>query len=163
MLLAGCRRVLRGSQMNASLLLSMPSMAGIAQGGVVQGVRGAPGRDFEELLELKKNVVPSPSEEEEAELKARDFVALVAAGVGAETEVGVAQRLLLQAQTALASYADPEWSAQGWRNLTTKVLELARAVAHPAAAPVVAAGTGSSRARATGWRPNHTTADRDCR
>ena len=37
----------------------------------------------------------------EAELKARDFVALVTGGVHAETEVGVAQRLLLQAQTAL--------------------------------------------------------------
>ncbi len=44
----------------------------------------------------------------EAELKARDFVALVISGVHAETEVGVAQRLLLQAQTALTSYADPE-------------------------------------------------------
>ena len=43
----------------------------------------------------------------EAELKARDFVSLVSGGVHAETEVGVAQRLLLQAQTALTSYADP--------------------------------------------------------
>src|SRR4029077_7789833 len=41
----------------------------------------------------------------EAELKARDFVSLVSGGVDAETEVGVAQRLLLQAQTALTSYA----------------------------------------------------------
>ena len=47
----------------------------------------------------------------EAEMKARDFVALVAAGVHAETEVGVAQRLLMQAQTALSSYADPDWAA----------------------------------------------------
>ena len=43
----------------------------------------------------------------EAELKARDFTALVAGGLGAESEVGVLQRLLLQAQTAVASYADP--------------------------------------------------------
>src|SRR5215203_1755490 len=35
----------------------------------------------------------------EAELKARDFTALVAGGFGAETEIGVVQRLLLQAQT----------------------------------------------------------------
>jgi aminopeptidase N len=42
----------------------------------------------------------------EAELRARDFVALVAGGVHAETEVGVAQRLLLQAQTALATAGD---------------------------------------------------------
>ncbi|MGO9507172.1 MAG: aminopeptidase N, partial [Mycobacterium sp.] len=33
----------------------------------------------------------------EAELRARDFVALVSGGINAETEVGVAQRLLLQA------------------------------------------------------------------
>ena len=63
----------------------------------------------------------------EAELKARDFVTLVAGGIGAETEVGVVQRLLLQAQTALSSYADPEWAPTGWRSLTDKVLELARA------------------------------------
>jgi aminopeptidase N len=51
----------------------------------------------------------------EAELKARDFTALVAGGLAAESEVGVLQRLLLQAQTAVASYADPEWAAErGW-------------------------------------------------
>ncbi len=51
----------------------------------------------------------------EAELKARDFTALVAAGLAAESEVGVVQRLLLQAQTAVASYAEPEWAAErGW-------------------------------------------------
>ncbi len=63
----------------------------------------------------------------EAELKARDFVALVAGGVQAETEVGVAQRLLLQAQTALNSYADPEWArSQGWPGFADRLLELAR-------------------------------------
>ena len=30
----------------------------------------------------------------------------------AESEVGVAQRLLLQAQTALGSYADPGWAVR---------------------------------------------------
>src|SRR3712207_6787757 len=51
----------------------------------------------------------------EAELKARDFAALVAGGFGAETEIGVVQRLLLQAQTAIASYADEPWAAErGW-------------------------------------------------
>ena len=42
----------------------------------------------------------------EAELKARDFIALVAGGFGAETDIGVLQRLLQQAQTAIRSYAD---------------------------------------------------------
>ncbi|MEV4317801.1 aminopeptidase N [Actinocrispum sp. NPDC049592] len=60
----------------------------------------------------------------EAELKARDFVALVINGVHAETEVGVVQRLLLQAQTALSSYADPAWAPEGWRLLTDKLVEL---------------------------------------
>ena len=51
----------------------------------------------------------------DAELRARDFVALVMRGVHGETEVGVAQRLLMQAQTALNSYAEPGWAANtGW-------------------------------------------------
>jgi aminopeptidase N len=63
----------------------------------------------------------------EAELRARDFVSLVSGGVQAETEVGVAQRLLLQAQTALGSYADPEWArSQGWPAFADRLLELAR-------------------------------------
>lgn len=63
----------------------------------------------------------------EAELRARDFVALVSGGVHAETEVGVAQRLLLQAQTALGSYADPRWAReQGWPEFADLLLELAR-------------------------------------
>lgn len=63
----------------------------------------------------------------EAELRARDFVALVSKGVPAETEVGVAQRLLLQAQTALGSYAEPGWAREhGWPRFADRVLELAR-------------------------------------
>ncbi|BBX42710.1 aminopeptidase N [Mycobacterium simiae] len=63
----------------------------------------------------------------EAELRARDFVALVSKGVQAETEVGVAQRLLLQAQTALSSYAEPGWAREhGWPRFADRVLELAR-------------------------------------
>jgi aminopeptidase N len=64
----------------------------------------------------------------DAELRARDFVALVMRGVGGETEVGVAQRLLLQAQTALNSFAEPGWAAeQGWPGFADRLLELARA------------------------------------
>ena len=63
----------------------------------------------------------------DAELRARDFVALVMRGVQAETEVGVAQRLLLQAQTALNSYADPAWAReQGWPGFADRLAELAR-------------------------------------
>jgi aminopeptidase N len=64
----------------------------------------------------------------EAELRARDFVALVSGGVQAETEVGVAQRLLLQAQTALNSYAEQGWAREhGWPQFADRMLELARA------------------------------------
>ena len=64
----------------------------------------------------------------DAELRARDFVALVSGGVQAETEVGVAQRLLLQAQTALASYAEPGWAREhGWPQFADRLLGLARA------------------------------------
>jgi aminopeptidase N len=63
----------------------------------------------------------------EAELKARDFVALVSAGVHAEAEVGVAQRLVLQAQTALNAYAEPSWACgSGWPAFADRLLELAR-------------------------------------
>ncbi|MBU8829947.1 aminopeptidase N [Mycolicibacterium goodii] len=64
----------------------------------------------------------------DAEMRARDFVTLVSSGVHAETEVGVLQRLLLQAQTALGSYADPEWATTvGWPEFADRLLELARA------------------------------------
>jgi aminopeptidase N len=63
----------------------------------------------------------------DAELKARDFVTLVISGVHAESEVGVAQRLLLQAQTALGSYADPAWAKEnGWPAFGDALLDLAR-------------------------------------
>ncbi|HEX5403591.1 MAG TPA: aminopeptidase N [Pseudonocardiaceae bacterium] len=65
----------------------------------------------------------------EAELKARDFVHLVLRGIGAESEVGVVQRLLLQAQTALGSYADVAWAPEGWAEFSRRMLELARGAA----------------------------------
>ncbi|MCB0949114.1 MAG: ERAP1-like C-terminal domain-containing protein, partial [Mycobacterium sp.] len=66
----------------------------------------------------------------DAELRARDFVALVISGLRAESEVGVAQRLLLQAQTALGSYADPSWATEkGWPTFGDALLDLARGAA----------------------------------
>ncbi|MFX1757083.1 aminopeptidase N [Rhodococcus sp. As11] len=63
----------------------------------------------------------------QAEMKARDFVALVQRGIAAETEVGVVQRLLMQAHTALESYADPSWAAEyGRSDFANRLLELAR-------------------------------------
>ncbi|MBD0322593.1 MAG: aminopeptidase N [Aldersonia sp.] len=66
----------------------------------------------------------------QAEFRARDFVALVQRGVAAETEVGVVQRLLQQAQTALGSYAEPGWvKDEGWPRFADRLLELAREAA----------------------------------
>lgn len=66
----------------------------------------------------------------EAEMKARDFVALVMSGIHAESEVGVAQRLLMQAQTALGSYADPGWATEtGWPAFGDALLDRAREAA----------------------------------
>lgn len=64
----------------------------------------------------------------QAEMKARDFAALVERGIGSETEIGVVQRVLLQAQTAIDGYGDPEWSTTvGWPKFSNRLLELARA------------------------------------
>jgi aminopeptidase N len=63
----------------------------------------------------------------QAQMRARDFVALVQQGIGAETEIGVVQRVLLQAQTAIGSYADPAWAdVTGWPTFSRRLLELAR-------------------------------------
>jgi aminopeptidase N len=64
----------------------------------------------------------------EAEFTARDFVAVVLAGLPAETEVGVVQRLLAQAQVALSSYADPAWASEdGWPRFTGTLMNLVSA------------------------------------
>jgi aminopeptidase N len=63
----------------------------------------------------------------EAEMKARDFTTLIAAGVGRDSETGVVQRLLMQAHTAVGSYAEPGWATeQGWPRLTGTLLDMAR-------------------------------------
>ena len=64
----------------------------------------------------------------DAVLPARDFVAAVLRGVSAESEIGVAQRLLSQAQLALTSYVDPDWAAEvGWAAFAEHLIDLATA------------------------------------
>ena len=59
----------------------------------------------------------------EAEFRARDFTALVTGKSAAETNTGVVQRLLAQAQTAVTSYADEPWAAEhGWPLLVDALL-----------------------------------------
>lgn len=68
----------------------------------------------------------------QAQMRARDFVELVSRGIAAESEIGVVQRVLLQATSALDSYADATWAAEtGWPAFSARLLELARA-AEPA-------------------------------
>ncbi|WP_167474879.1 aminopeptidase N [Nocardia arthritidis] len=65
-----------------------------------------------------------------AELRTRDYLGLVLRGIGAESEIAVVQRVLLQTQTALSRYADPDWAAEtGWAIYTDGVVALARAAA----------------------------------
>jgi aminopeptidase N len=49
----------------------------------------------------------------DAEMPARDYVALVLSGIGRETDIGVVQSLLRLAQSAVTLYADPAWAPQG--------------------------------------------------
>jgi aminopeptidase N len=58
----------------------------------------------------------------DAELPAREWVQLVLAGVGTETEISVVQSLLARVQTALTSYADPSWAPTGWTLLADHAL-----------------------------------------
>ena len=58
-----------------------------------------------------------------AQMKARDFVALVARGAAAETELAVLEQLLLQSRSAVSSFADEEWArTEGWRTLRGALL-----------------------------------------
>jgi len=49
----------------------------------------------------------------DAEMPARDYVALVLAGIGRESDIGVVQSLLRLAQSAVTSFADPAWAPEG--------------------------------------------------
>ncbi|QGU01460.1 Aminopeptidase N [Corynebacterium kalinowskii] len=56
------------------------------------------------------------------QMKARDFLSLVAAGASSETEIAVLERILMQATTAVASYADPTWAAETGRDQLAHLL-----------------------------------------
>lgn len=67
----------------------------------------------------------------DAELSARDYVALVLAGIGRETDIGVVQSLLRQAQSAVELFADPAWAPTGRALLATAAFDAVQ-VAEPA-------------------------------
>ncbi len=56
------------------------------------------------------------------QMKARDFIALVARGASAETEIAVLERILSQAVSALKNYADPTWAKEVGEELVAKLL-----------------------------------------
>jgi aminopeptidase N len=59
----------------------------------------------------------------DAEMRARDYVELVLAGVARETEVGLVQTLVRQAKLALDSFVDPSWRSEGLARLAATARE----------------------------------------
>jgi aminopeptidase N len=53
----------------------------------------------------------------DAELSARDYLALVVAGLPAEGDINLVTQTLRQATSTLAMYADPDWAPTGWAEL----------------------------------------------
>ncbi|WAC55041.1 aminopeptidase N [Gordonia sp. SL306] len=63
----------------------------------------------------------------QAEMAAREFAELVQRGIASESEIGVVQRVLMQATSAIEAYADPAWvSATGRPGFSARLFELAR-------------------------------------
>ena len=56
----------------------------------------------------------------DGELATRDYLAMVLAGIDAETDIGVMQSLTRQALRALEIYADQDWAPQGYSALAAK-------------------------------------------
>ena len=63
----------------------------------------------------------------DAEMPARDYVALVQRGIGGESDIGVVQSLLRQTQSALTLFADPAWAPTGRAALATAAFTATRA------------------------------------
>ena len=62
----------------------------------------------------------------DALMRARDFIALAARGLVTEDQAGVLQRVLMQLQAAVGSYADPGWAeSTGWPTVARTLRELA--------------------------------------
>ncbi|GIJ27601.1 aminopeptidase N [Micromonospora qiuiae] len=66
----------------------------------------------------------------DGELAARDYVALVLAGLPAEADINLVTATLRQASSALTFYADPAWAPTGWAELA-RTAKTALAAAEP--------------------------------
>ncbi|HEY2299713.1 MAG TPA: aminopeptidase N [Jatrophihabitans sp.] len=62
----------------------------------------------------------------DGELATRDYVAMVVAGAHLETDIGVMQSLLRQANRAVEIYADPAWAPTGYQQLADASLAALR-------------------------------------
>ena len=69
--------------------------------------------DFEESLPRALCWAAAWDMTRDAELPARDYLALVLNGLGGESDIGVVQSLLRQAQSAVTLFADPAWAPTG--------------------------------------------------
>ncbi|WP_092383383.1 aminopeptidase N [Micromonospora phaseoli] len=94
----------------------------------------------------------------DAELATRDYVALVLAGLPAETDINLVTATLRQVSSALTFYADPQWAPTGWAELA-RAAKTALAAAEPgsgfqlawARAYVSAARSSEDLAVLRGW------------
>ena len=77
-----------------------------------------------------------------AQMRARDFIGLVAGGAAEETELAVLEQILAQARAAAANYADPDWADDGWAQLREAFLAAARETEGPAQLAFVRAYVG---------------------
>ncbi|WP_433363653.1 aminopeptidase N [Streptosporangium sp. CA-115845] len=60
----------------------------------------------------------------DAEMSARDYLALAVSGIKSITDITVAQTVLRQTRLALQQYADPAWRAQGMARLASTLRDL---------------------------------------
>ncbi|WP_320069311.1 aminopeptidase N [Micromonospora sp. RTGN7] len=94
----------------------------------------------------------------DAELSARDYVALVLAGLPGETDINLVTATLRQATTTLVHYVDPAWAPTGWAELH-RTAKAALAAAEPgggfqlawARAVISASRSDESLAMLRGW------------
>jgi aminopeptidase N len=94
----------------------------------------------------------------DAELAARDYVALVQHGLPAERDINLTTATLRQAASTLTMYADPEWAPAGWAGLA-ETARTALLAAEPgsgfqlawARAFIGAARSDDDLARLRGW------------
>ncbi|MEQ4301535.1 aminopeptidase N [Plantactinospora sp. B6F1] len=83
----------------------------------------------------------------DAELAARDYVALALAGLPAETDINLVTATLRQVSATLTSYATPEWAPTGWARFARTAATAVRAAEPGSGLQLTWARTYTSAAR----------------